>query len=173
MASIGQYALPLICIAAGFAATLGRRSKRAARVARDATTLIESMSRREFDKLIAEAFRLQGYQLVENPTRDSGPTAAVDLVLRKDRETVYVDCRSWRAARVGVEVIRALHAVMVLQRVAGGFVVTSGRFSRQAAAFAQGCNIKLIDGPIVHGLIVKAQMSRAAAMVRPNPAAPV
>ena len=46
---------------------------------------------REFEMLVGEAFRLQGYQVVE--TGGGGADGGVDLVLRKDRETFLVQCK--------------------------------------------------------------------------------
>jgi restriction system protein len=36
---------------------------------------------------------------------------------------------------------------------AGGFVVTSGRFTKPAIEFAEGRNLTLIDGPQLHAMI--------------------
>ena len=81
----------------------------------------------------------------------------VDLVLAKGTEKLLVQCKQWRALKVGVEVIRELYGVMAARGAAGGFVVTSGRFTADAAAFAQGRNVQLIDGPRLHALIQSAR----------------
>ena len=59
--------------------------------------------------------------------------------------------------------MRELYGVMAAKGAAGGFVVTSGRFTDDATAFASGRNIKLIDGPLLHGLISQAKNARSAA----------
>jgi restriction system protein len=38
---------------------------------------------------------------------------------------------------------------MAAQQAAGGYVVTSGRFTKDAIAFAEGRNIELIDGEVL------------------------
>jgi restriction system protein len=43
--------------------------------------------------------------------------------------------------------------VMAAERVAGGYVVTSGTFTKGAKAFALGRNIELIDGQGLDGLL--------------------
>lgn len=53
-----------------------------------------------------------------------------------------------------------LSGVMAATGAAGGFVVTSGRFTDEATKFANGRNINLIDGPKLHGLIQQAQVAR-------------
>lgn len=161
LAAIGQYLLPLIGIVAA-AVSAWHRRQQAARAADvtpdDAAPAIERLGRREFRLLIGDAFRLQGYQVV-----DTDDDASVDMVLRKERQTVLVRCKQWNADKIGVEVVQALYRAVVARGAGGGFVVTSGRFSREARAFAAGCNVRLIDGPILNGLIAQARSTRRAA----------
>ena len=60
-------------------------------------------------------------------------------------------CKQWKAFKVGVTVVRELYGVMAARGAAGGFVVTSGRFTEEATRFADDRNIRLIDGPSVGG----------------------
>ena len=50
---------------------------------------------------------------------------------------------------------------MAAKGAAGGFVVTSGRFTEDATEFAAGRNIILIDGPRLHGLLAQAKAARS------------
>jgi restriction system protein len=50
-------------------------------------------------------------------------------------------------------VVRELYGVMAARKASGGYVVTSGRFTKDAIQFAQGRNIELIDGDQLHGLL--------------------
>lgn len=67
---------------------------------------------------------------------------------------------------------------MAARGAAGGFVVTSGRFTDEATAFASGRNVTLIDGPKLHGMIRQAQAaqqsapSAPASSARPSPSSP-
>lgn len=98
-------------------------------------------SRREFESRLVEAFQAQGYQLV--PGAAGGP---VDMVLRRDRGNFLVHCRQWQADKLGIEVVRELHAALATGGAVGGFVVCRGRFSREAQRFAAGTPLRLIDG---------------------------
>ena len=49
--------------------------------------------------------------------------------------------------------------VMAAKGAAGGFVVTSGRFTDEAKSFAEGRNVRLVDGSSLHGMIRQAQGS--------------
>jgi len=108
---------------------------------------------------VGEAFRLQGYEVSE--LGGAGPDGGVDLVLRKDKEKFLVQCKHWKAFKVGVQVVRELYGVMAAQGAAGGFVVTSGTFTEEAVTFASGRNVRLVDGPKLFGLIQQARAARA------------
>lgn len=86
-----------------------------------------------------------------------GADGGVDLVLTRGGEKHLVQCKQWRAFKVGVEVVRELYGVMAAKGATGGFVVTAGRFSDQAKAFSEGRNIELIDGPQLHRMIQSTQ----------------
>jgi restriction system protein len=105
---------------------------------------ISSLSWKEFETLVAEGFRCRGFD-VEN-RGGSGPDGGIDLVLRRGHEKSLVQCKQWRARQVGVSIIRELYGVMAAESAAGGHVVTSGSFTKDAAQFAQGRNIELVDG---------------------------
>lgn len=164
LATFGQYLLPLICVAgAGISAwrRQGRRKLIADVGQSKAADALDGMNWREFEMLVGEAFRLQGYGVLE--TGGGGADGGVDLVLSKGTEKYLVQCKQWKAFKVGVDVVRELYGVMAAKGAAGGFVVTSGRFTEDAVGFASGRNLKLIDGPLLHGLIRQARNSKGQA----------
>ena len=116
---------------------------------------------REFEALVGEAFRLQGYQILESAR--GGVDSGGELTLRRERETFLVQCKHWKTAKVGVDAVEALHRAMAARGASGGFVLTEGRFAREAIAFAAGCNVRLIDGRALQGLLDKARAARGAA----------
>jgi restriction system protein len=86
----------------------------------------------------------------------------VDLAMTRGHERFLVQCKQWRAQSVGVSVVRELYGVMAAEKVAGGYVVTSGTFTRDAKEFASGRNIELMDGPALERLL---RDGNSAAMV--------
>ena len=167
LATFGQYILPFVCLA-GAGVSAWRRHERRGLVAdvvgSKAADALDGMSWQQFEQLVGEAFRLQGYAVTE--LGGGGADGGVDLVLRKGSEKFFVQCKQWRAFKVGVDVVRELYGVMAAKGAVGGFVVTSGRFTEEATNFASGRNVKLIDGPKLHGLIRQAQ---GASLQRPVP----
>jgi restriction system protein len=156
LAGVGQYLVPAICLL-GAAISAWKREKRKGLVTSvahdDSATALDKMKWQEFEMLVGEAFRLEGYEVTE--TGGNGPDGGVDLILKRHGEKFLVQCKQWKAYAVGVRVIRELYGVMAAQGAAGGYVVTSGRFTEEAQAFAQGRNVKLVDGPALHALIGK------------------
>lgn len=169
LAMIGQYLLPVVCLVGAATSAWKRRQRRAllrdAAAAQDASAL-DGMSWPEFEALVGEAFRLRGFSVLESG--GGGPDGGVDLVLKKGSEKFLVQCKHWKAYKVGVEVVRELYGVMASRGAAGGFVVTSGRFTSDAMAFAAGTNLQLLDGQRLRRMIEEVQRSPTNA----EPAAP-
>lgn len=157
LASIGQYVLPIVCLMGAAMSAWRRRERKqliGTVVRSEAADALDGMSWQQFERLVGEGFRLQGYRVVE--TGGGGRDGGIDLVLNKDGEKYLVQCKQWRAVRVGVEVVRELYGVMAAKGAAGGFVVTSGRFTDEARKFAEGRNVQLIDGVRLRALIKQA-----------------
>ena len=160
LAIIGQYLVPLIfLLGAGISAW--KRSKRKELISNvvqaKGANALDGMSWREFEMLVGEAFRLQGFDVAE--TGGGGADGGVDLVLKKGGEKFFVQCKQWKAYKVGVEVVRELYGVMAAKGATGGFVVTSGTFTSEAKAFADGLNVRLVDGDRLFGMIQQARQS--------------
>lgn len=172
IAGAAQYFVPILCLAGAGMSAWQRRSRKSLidDVAQSkATDALDGMSWREFEMLVGEAFRLQGYQVVE--TGGAGADGGVDLVLsrpgKNGSEKFLVQCKQWRAYKVGVDVVRELYGVMAARGATGGFVVTSGRFTDEAVSFASGRNLRLVDGPKLRGLIQQAR-ARASHHATPS-----
>lgn len=158
LALFGQYLLPTVCII-GAVISFYRRSKRTQMFenvsASKSVAALNGVSWRDFEILVGEAFRRGGYSVVE--TGGGGADGGVDLVLRKDGEKFLVQCKQWKALKVGVTTIRELYGVMAAAGAVGGFVVTSGVFTQEAKDFASGRNIDLIDGADLYVIIKQVQ----------------
>ncbi len=164
LATAGQYIVPLIGLA-GAAISAFRKKQRAALVTdvsqASSASALDGMSWREFELLVGEAFRLQGFRVAE--IGGGGPDGGVDLILSKGNERFLVQCKQWKAFKVGVDVVRELYGVMAAKGAAGGFVVTSGRFTDDAKAFADGRNVQLVDGTKLLAMIKQAKQAMTSA----------
>jgi len=168
LATVGQYVVPLIGLI-GAAMSFVRRKQRTALVTDVAQAksvhALDGMSWREFELLVGEAFRLQGYRVTENG--GGGPDGGIDLAMTKGNEKFLVQCKQWKAFKVGVDVVRELYGVMAAKGATGGFVVTSGRFTDDAKAFADGRNVQLLDGQKLFATIKQAKQSLTATAQQP------
>jgi restriction system protein len=126
---------------------------------------IRALSWQDFELLVGEAFRREGYAVAENG--GGGADGGVDLKLYRDGKTIVVQCKSWKTHKVGVSAIRELFGVMVAERADGAYFVSSGTFSSDAIEFAVGNGMSLIDGVALADFIGVAQAARKGVDLRP------
>lgn len=106
-------------------------------------TLLE-LNWKDFEFLLTEWYKKQGYKT--ELTGGGGADGGVDIKLHKDGELYLVQCKHYKAWKVSVSVVRELFGVVAANNAAGGFLVTSGKFTKDAIEFANGKNIELVDG---------------------------
>lgn len=116
---------------------------------------IRSLSWRQFESIVGEAFRRRGYLAIANAA--DGADGGVDLVLRKDGRKFYVQCKQWKSRTVGVKPVRELFGVVSAHGAAGGIFVTSGTYTADASDFAATSGIELIDGSSLQEMIEEAR----------------
>jgi len=163
LASIGQWLIPLAFLI-GAAVSAWKRHQRKQLLAHagaaNGAAVVDGMSWQDFERLIGEAFSRRGYAVAE--TGGGGADGGVDLLLTKGGEKSLVQCKHWRAQQVGVAVVRELYGVMAARGATSGFVVTSGSYSNDARAFAQGRNVELIDGPALARMLRDVRTAKVA-----------
>jgi hypothetical protein len=71
---------------------------------------IKALPWKEFEELIAEAYRRKGYSVVEND--GLGPDDGIDLVLKKSGNLFLVQCKHWKTQKVDVRVVREMYGLM-------------------------------------------------------------
>ena len=124
----------------------------------DGQTSLETLrgvSWKHFEWLVAEAYRRKGYDVEES--LGGGADGGIDLVLRKGGATTLVQCKQWKVFSVGAPVIREIFGLLTHHQASRAIIITSGRFTREAEAFAQGKPIELINGPQLLALVQGVQ----------------
>jgi len=104
---------------------------------------IRSLSWQQFESFVGEAFRQKGYSVMETP---KGADGGVDLILRKDGEKTFVQCKHWKASSVGIGKIRELLGSMTSGGAHNGIFVTIGTYTEPAKEFGRTHGIRLLDG---------------------------
>lgn len=130
---------------------------------------VEQMSWRDFERAMAAVFEHQGYRTTITP---DGADGGVDLILERPGERVLVQCKHWKAWKVGVQTIRELFGVMTLKGASGGTVATTGRFTQEAVEFARSTGIRLINGQEVLALLRRTPPPMGLAVQLTSPMGP-
>jgi restriction system protein len=122
-----------------------------------ARALLQQLSWKDFEFLVSEHFKKQGYStdLVNAQGADGG----VDIRVYKEGHLYLVQCKHYKAWKVSVQTVRELYGVMTAEGAVGGFIVTTGRFTKDAHSFATGKPIELIDGLKLEQILDNLSMS--------------
>ena len=141
---------PFVVIAA-MAAWKQLRAPSAAQVSQTLERL-QAMSSREFGDALEVAFRAQGHEV----RRVDVPGADLELTLGRRRTVVAF--KRWKAATVGVEALRELHAAQLRLDADASLYMAAGTVSEKANDFARESRVQLM------GLAELAQLLRKAAV---------
>ncbi len=98
----------------------------------------------QFELLVGEIFRREGYTIELSAAL--GSDDGIDLTLRRDSETILVQCKHWKTARVTERELREFYGAMAASGAPRGIFVTTGGFTREAREFAESQGIELMDG---------------------------
>jgi len=132
---------------------------------------------RQFEHLVGEAFRRQGYAVDE--TGLGGADGSINLILRKGVRRTLAQCKQWKRQQVGVSVVREMAGLLARHQAHAVKIVCIGAYTKDAERFAQGKPIELIGGGQLLEMIRLAQQDvavsptpspRAEPMLVPTPA---
>lgn len=147
----------LACWAAALVSFLKGRQRRHLLDSRQELESVSSIGWKEFEMLVGESFRRQGYSVEE--TGLGGADGGIDLVLRKDGRKTLVQCKQWRRQRVDVATVREMWGLAAHHGADGVKVVCSGTYTPDAARFSEGKPIELIAGEQLLRMIRAVQSS--------------
>jgi hypothetical protein len=110
------------------------------------TTDLRLLDSAEFEWLVGEIFRRDGWKVEETGRRD-GPDGNIDLRLSKGGKRGLVQCKRWASWLVGVDDIRAFAGTLMREGLPGtsGIFVTLSDFTGQAREEAKRVGITLVD----------------------------
>ncbi|WP_334018296.1 DUF2034 domain-containing protein [Alteromonas sp. S015] len=149
------YIAGMILLTAPFAFLNARHKAKQLDTQRNIQT-VRDLHWRNFEELVAEAYRRQGYRVTEG---GYGADGGIDLELRKDGLLTLVQCKQWKTQKVGVNVVREMFGVLTAHQSNHFIIISSGTFTQQAIDFAAGKPIELIDGPKLLALVNGVQVS--------------
>lgn len=155
-----------VCWLAALFSYLGARSRRRFLETRTSLESLAAGGWRQFEQLVGEAFRRQGYSVEE--TGLGGADGGIDLILRKDGRRTLVQCKQWKRQQVGVSVVREMYGLLAHHQAHSVKIACIGTYTKDAERFAEGKPIELIGGEQLLEMIRAVQQQAKA---QPTPAA--
>lgn len=145
----------VMCWLGALGSFIGSRKRRRLLDTQTGLDSLCAMSWREFEMLVGEAFRRQGYTIQE--TGLGGADGGVDLILGKHGKTTLVQCKQWKRQRVDVRTVREMYGLLAHHDADAVKVVAVGGYTADAMRFAQGKPIELVHGEALLALITAVQ----------------
>ncbi len=122
------------------------------------TTDLRRLNSKEFEWLVGEVFRREGWTVRETG-RDDGPDGNIDLELTRNGQRSIVQCKRWTSQSVPVDEIRKFLGTLMREKLSGsaGIFVTLSDFTDQARREARQSEMVLIDNVELFSLIEKVR----------------
>jgi hypothetical protein len=122
------------------------------------TSNLRLLDSEEFEWLVGELFRREGWTVRETGNRD-GPDGNIDLELTRDGNRVIVQCKRWASWLVGVDDIRQFLGTLMREKlpVSAGIFVTLSTFTEQARDEATQAGLSIIEGSELYRRIDKVK----------------
>lgn len=110
------------------------------------TSDLRLLTAQEFEWLVGEVFRRDGWRVKETGRQDAAD-GNIDLELMRDGQRKIVQCKRWQSWPVGVSDIREFAGTLLREHLPGnaGMFVTLSDFTADARADAKMTGIELLD----------------------------
>jgi len=97
----------------------------------------------QFEKLVALTYRKLGYMV----TRRGGanPDGGIDLLIEKEGQRTAVQCKHWKAWKVGVKAVREFLGALTDAGIQKGIFITLRGYSSEARQLAEKHGIEIVD----------------------------
>jgi restriction system protein len=122
------------------------------------TTDLRSLDAREFEWLVGELYRREGWEVTERG-RQGGPDGNIDLEIHRASERRIIQAKRWESWQVGVDLVRAFGGTLLREGLQGrdGIFVTLSTFTPQAVEEAKTSAIELVDGGDLYRRVEKVR----------------
>ena len=143
-----------ICLFGALGAVLAHRWRTNV-LGHDSLQSIRWLSPKEFNRLVEEGFRRQGY-LVQSSERFSA-RAGIDIILRKGASHILVLCRRDPEPARQMAAVQELHAATATLQGGNGLLITCAIVAPEVKVFAARQGIAVIEGPALLKLVQRAR----------------
>jgi restriction system protein len=108
----------------------------------------------QFEKLIAAIYETKGYSVKR--LGGANPDGGIDLIVENVSDRFVVQCKQWKAWKVGVREIREFLGTLTDSRIPRGIFITLRGYTDDARALADKHNISLLSEESVVKLLEDA-----------------
>ena len=138
---------PVFELVASALAAIRRPAARAPRPGAHAWSpqLLKQLEWRRFEELCAAYLETEGYDARVARTAADGVVDIHLIAPGSEKASILVQCKAWDAYPIGIEPVRRLRVAMTASRIAEGMLLSSGRFTAEAAQYARSNSIALVD----------------------------
>jgi Restriction endonuclease len=104
---------------------------------------MHSMDWFQFEKVVGHVYQKLGYAV----TRRGGanPDGGIDLIIEKDGQRTAVQCKQWKAWKVGVRTIREFVGALSIAKIQKGIFITVRGYTVEARQLAEDHGIEIMD----------------------------
>ena len=122
------------------------------------TTELRHLNSEEFEWLVGEVFRREGWDVRETGSQER-PDGNIDLDLTRDGQRAIVQCKLWQSWCVGVKQIREFAGTLMREGLpaSAGIFVTIADIREGAIAEAEKIGITLVDKSDLYSRIEKVR----------------
>jgi len=156
----------LVITGIGYLVTSAKRKKQATYFGtRKTLEDIKSLSWKEFEEFVGSLFQKMGYEVEVTGGLDDG---GIDLVVKKDGKTSFVQCKKYQTSKVSLSMVRDFYGAMSANlNFDAGYFITTGIFTLEARHFADDKPIELIDGAKLMDYVSLTSQPSGAQTVKP------
>jgi restriction system protein len=117
----------------------------------EALLRLDVLNQEDLQRLITAAYRIRGFEV--RAVKGADQREATDLLVSRDAQRLLLQCKYWKARKIGEMPVRELYGSMAAQSATGGVIVSSGVFSLEATRFANFAAIELMDAAKLRALL--------------------
>lgn len=119
------------------------------------TPTMDAVSWAQFELVIAECYRRQGYEV--EVSAGYGADGGIDVKLSKPGELALVQCKQWKTYKVPVQELRAFFGVLTAEGAQRGYFVSTGGYTRDCRLFGEGKPIELLGRVEIERMVAAVQ----------------
>jgi len=122
------------------------------------TTDLHNLTAEEFEWLVGEVFRREGWNVGETGRQDA-PDGNVDLRLSKSDQKAIAQCKRWESKLIGVDQIRGFGGTLMREGLpaTAGFFVTLSSFTEAARSEANQLGLTLVNGADLYARVERVR----------------